>query len=74
VADFVARQISTGYRLASTGDRLDHPDRPSVYLFSGPTVAVSSTQVRECIGQGRAIDHLVPLPVAQYIDRQGLYR
>lgn len=39
-----------------------------------PAVAVSSTQVRECIARGEDIRAMVPTPVARYIELHQLYR
>ncbi|MCX7261624.1 MAG: nicotinate (nicotinamide) nucleotide adenylyltransferase [Burkholderiales bacterium] len=38
-----------------------------------PHLPHSATQVREWVAQGQAIDHLVPKPVALYIQRHHLY-
>jgi nicotinate-nucleotide adenylyltransferase len=39
-----------------------------------PPEDVSSTQVREAVREGRAIDELVPVGVAEFIQRRNLYR
>lgn len=39
-----------------------------------PSMAVSSTLVRENLAAGRGIDGMVPDPVARYIDRRHLYQ
>lgn len=39
-----------------------------------PYLPVSSTEIREKVRAGESIDQLVPLSVAQYIERQNLYR
>ena len=44
-----------------------------VDLVSMPEVKVSSSQVRELIACGEAIDNLVPPSVADYISQHGLY-
>jgi nicotinate-nucleotide adenylyltransferase len=46
----------------------------SVALLHMPTVAVSSTMVRERLAQGLAVDDLVGAAVADYIAANGLYR
>ena len=38
-----------------------------------PIFQISSTEIRERIGTGKPIRHLVPGPVEEYIYRQGLY-
>ena len=39
-----------------------------------PTIDISSTMVRERVAAGRPIRYLVPTPVADRIERAGLYR
>jgi nicotinate-nucleotide adenylyltransferase len=38
-----------------------------------PPVDVSSTEVREAVREGRSIEDLVPVTVAEFIQRRGLY-
>ena len=38
-----------------------------------PPIDVSSSAVRERVREGRPYEHLVPVPVAQIIEREGLY-
>lgn len=53
------------------GARLPAPDR--IRYFEMPPVAVSSTEIRERVARGEAIDGLVPAAVAEEIWRLGLY-
>jgi nicotinate-nucleotide adenylyltransferase len=39
-----------------------------------PTMDVAATAIRERVARGEPIDHLVPLPVARYIEEHALYR
>lgn len=52
--------------------RLPSPDR--IVFFVLEPVPVSSTEVRERVAAGKPIDDLVPAPVAEAIERLGLYR
>jgi nicotinate-nucleotide adenylyltransferase len=45
-----------------------------VDLFDGPDLDVSSSDIRARVAAGRPIDHLVPPPVAAYIEKHDLYR
>jgi nicotinate-nucleotide adenylyltransferase len=52
--------------------RLPAPDRISFFEMT-PT-PVSSTEIRQRVARGDALDGLVPEAVADAIDRLGLYR
>jgi nicotinate-nucleotide adenylyltransferase len=58
-------------RDAAEYDRLT---QPSIFLVDAPTAPVSSTQVRKLASAGESLKGLVPLAVAEYIDRNDLYR
>lgn len=47
--------------------------RDSVSLLEVPAMAISSTDVRRRVGQGRPVWYLVPDGVVQYINKHGLY-
>jgi nicotinate-nucleotide adenylyltransferase len=40
---------------------------------SGPLLPISSTEVRARVAAGRSVRYLVPLAVAEYIEKRGLY-
>lgn len=43
-------------------------------LLKGPLVDISASEIRGMVARGESIDHLVPLAVAKYIGKHGLYR
>lgn len=45
-----------------------------VQLLDMPALAISSTDIRARVAEGRSIRYLVPQPVADYIARHALYR
>ena len=47
---------------------------PRIYLTRYVAVDVSSTELREAVARGDGIGHLVPAPVAGYIEKYRLYR
>jgi nicotinate-nucleotide adenylyltransferase len=47
--------------------------RDAVTWLDGPSVAVSSTQIRRWSAAGRTLRYVVPDAVCAYIDRTGLY-
>jgi nicotinate-nucleotide adenylyltransferase len=50
------------------------PPRPSILLVDAPTWPVSSTDVRSAIVRGASLEGLLPVAVAEYIARHGLYK
>lgn len=48
--------------------------RHATTILDGPSVALSSTQVRRWVGGGRSLRYLLPAPVIRYIDENSLYR
>ena len=58
------------------GHELADPGLPagSVSLVEVTALAISSSECRQRCRDGRTIDYLVPEPVAQYIEKAGLYR
>jgi nicotinate-nucleotide adenylyltransferase len=47
---------------------------PNVSLMNIPALAISSTDVRERVREGRPIRYLVPEGVKSYVEKAGLYR
>ena len=46
----------------------------SVSVVPVPALAISSTEIRQRVREGRPIDYLVPPGVASYVGKHGLYR
>ncbi|MGI8507167.1 MAG: nicotinate-nucleotide adenylyltransferase [Solirubrobacteraceae bacterium] len=57
--------VQTALRALRGGERAQ--------FFEMPRIGVSSTMIRKRVAAGQPIRYLVPDPVAQYIDRHGLY-
>ena len=58
------------------GHGLRNPDLPDGRwtLVEIPALDISSTRIRELLGNGDPVDALVPAAVAQYMERHDLYR
>jgi nicotinate-nucleotide adenylyltransferase len=72
LATFIAA-TRPGYDIARF--EAEAPTRhPNVSVMSVPALAISSTDVRERVAEGRPVRYLVPEGVKTYIDKAGLYR
>ena len=49
------------------------PNLPEVHIMEMPAIAISSSDIRQRVADGRPIDYLVPDEVAEYIRKNGLY-
>jgi nicotinate-nucleotide adenylyltransferase len=63
-----------GVRRADITDRLSAMPAHRLRFFDMPRLDISSSLIRRYVAAGRPIRHLVPEPVAEYIDQAGLYR
>ena len=53
---------------------LRHASGTALIFLEETRLDISSTRIRQLLAQGRSIRYLVPPPVADYINRHGLYR
>jgi nicotinate-nucleotide adenylyltransferase len=70
LATFVA-VTRPGYDLSRLGSL---PELERVVVVEIPALAISSTDIRRRVAEGRPIRYLVPAPVAGYIAQHDLYR
>ena len=54
-------------------DDLPERVRQAILPLEIPLLAISSTEIRRRVAEGRSIRYLVPPPVAQYIEKKRLY-
>jgi nicotinate-nucleotide adenylyltransferase len=73
-AQFAKERISAAYALSCHGDAMVHPAKQPIYLAPVTPVDISSSRIREMIGQGQSIRNWVAPTVAAYIEKKGLYR
>ena len=51
-----------------------YDDHPQVTAFEAPLLDISASYIREQVRSGQSIRYLVPEPVFQYIEQEGLFR
>ena len=49
------------------------PTARGVVRVEGPSLPISATSIRERVRRGESVRYLVPVPVAEFITRRGLY-
>ncbi len=75
-AEFVA-VARPGYpadRLKLLKNPLPNVFRPRIHYLEIPALAISSSDIRRRVHEGRSIKYLLPEAVEQYIAKEGLYR
>ena len=60
-------------RRQEISERLAGFDAARIRFFSMPRIDLSSSDIRARVAAGRPVRYLVPAPVADYIEREGLY-
>ncbi|MBU6428680.1 MAG: nicotinate (nicotinamide) nucleotide adenylyltransferase [Cyanobacteria bacterium REEB65] len=70
----VPRADLSGNVLRAECERMQAALGADLVVLEMPLVGVSSTEIRRKVASGESIVHLVPLAVAAYIQRYGLYR
>ncbi len=73
-AQFTRERISAAYAMSAQGDAMVHPAKQPIYLAPVTPVDISSSRIREMIGQGQSIREWVAPTVAAYLEKKGLYR
>lgn len=63
-----------GYDLDRLEKELPEELEDRVHVLEIPALAISSTDIRRRVGEGRPVRYLLPEGVARYVEKQGLYR
>ena len=71
---YTLQHISDGYALSNDGNRLEHPEKKSIYLAPVTPVAIASTRIRDMTRKDQSIHQWVGSSVSDYIANKGLYR
>ena len=71
-------RLGAFYRDPYAGDRVVIPDvagiRDRCVVFDAGSVRITATEIRNDLALGRPVGGRVPVPVAEYVTKQGLYR
>lgn len=62
------------YELEEAISRISAKYGTEIIIVQNRQFDISSTEIRDNVAEGRAIDDLVPAPVERYIREHGLYR
>jgi nicotinate-nucleotide adenylyltransferase len=70
----MTRHFPFGFRWDADTGAFIHPETYPVYLFDGPRLAISASEIRRRIARGDDGRPWLDPAVADYIERKGLYR
>lgn len=76
ICNFIAA-TRPGYRLDGLREvleRLPPVSRENIFTIEVPALAISSTDIRQRVREGKPIKYLIPEPVEDYIEKNRLYR
>jgi nicotinate-nucleotide adenylyltransferase len=71
---FLKNKVSPLYEWDDDARCFHHPDLQPVYYLKTTHMAISSTQIRLLVREGKSIRYLVPDGVMRYIKETGFYR
>jgi nicotinate-nucleotide adenylyltransferase len=71
---YLKANLSEEYRFTPSPSCYVHPVNQPVFIFNFTPLDISSSDIRERVAKGDAINRLVPEKVADYIKAKGLYR
>lgn len=66
--------VAAGRPDVSSADAMDPGLSDKIQRMDMPQVAISSTDIRRRVSEGRSIRYMVPSAIADYISERGLYR
>jgi len=70
--------VAAFHREPFDGERVVMPDVPGIadrsVVFDAGSVRITATEIRNDLALGRPVGGRVPVPVAEYVTKQGLYR
>ncbi len=69
-----ARNSSSKEELERKQEELENRYGARIQLLFSPEIAISSSEIRERVSEGRSIRYMVPESVLRYVEEQGLYR
>lgn len=70
--DDIMNDLLKSHQCLSTTEFLDHPFG-RIFLFDAGNYAISSSQIRALLKEGKSVDDYLPAAVSAYIQSSGLY-